>query len=84
MRPDGEVILDEVAQGQLASWCRVPTGHLAQALPSWAARPAALASHDRGRQGSKVYVVALSAAVLSAFSDLMTWSKPSYVFGWTI
>ncbi|MFB7576624.1 hypothetical protein [Streptomyces sp. NPDC056165] len=62
----------------------MPTGHLARALPSWAAGPAALTGHDRGRQEAKVYVVAFSAPVLSAFSDLMTWSKPSSVFRWTI
>ncbi|MFI6494743.1 hypothetical protein [Streptomyces sp. NPDC050564] len=33
-RPDGEVLLDEAAQEQLAGWCGVPAGYLAQALPS--------------------------------------------------
>ena len=51
VRPDGEVFLDEVAQGQLAGWCRVPAGHLARALPSWAAGPAVLASSSGDRQG---------------------------------
>ncbi|MGV9551853.1 hypothetical protein [Streptomyces ardesiacus] len=42
-RADGEVLLDGAAQEQLAGWCRVPAGHLARALPSWAAGPEALA-----------------------------------------
>ncbi|MDT0485333.1 hypothetical protein [Streptomyces doebereineriae] len=45
----GEVLLDEVAQEQLARWCRVPAGYLARALPSWAAGPQALAG--RGGDG---------------------------------
>ncbi|KPH99477.1 putative transposase IS4/IS5 family [Actinobacteria bacterium OK006] len=48
VRPDGEVLLDTVAQAQVAGWCRVPAGHLARALPSWAAGPEVLA----GRGGS--------------------------------
>ncbi|MER5295567.1 hypothetical protein ABT382_26360 [Streptomyces pharetrae] len=48
-RPDGEVLLDAVAQGQLADWCRVPAVHLARALPSWAAGPQALAEHGRAK-----------------------------------
>ncbi|MGY5060005.1 Helicase associated domain protein [Streptomyces sp. 900105755] len=50
-RPDGEVFLDAVAQAQLADWCRVPTGHLARALPSWSAGPAALAGLGGAGQG---------------------------------
>ncbi|MHC3475545.1 Helicase associated domain protein [Streptomyces sp. 7R007] len=45
-RPDGEVLLDSVAQGQLAGWCRVPEAHLARALPSWQAGPDALDGQD--------------------------------------
>ncbi|MBA6439942.1 transposase [Streptomyces sp. GMR22] len=45
-RPDGEVLLDTVAQGQLAGWCRVPTAHLARALPSWQVGPQELDGHD--------------------------------------
>lgn len=48
-RLDGEVLLGEAAQEQLAEWCGVPAGHLARALPSWAAGPGALA--DRGGDG---------------------------------
>ncbi|WP_424886382.1 TniQ family protein [Streptomyces sp. SAI-126] len=44
-----EVLLDVVAQEQLAGWCGVPAGHLARALPSWAAGPQALANRDRDR-----------------------------------
>lgn len=51
VRPDGEVLLDEAAQEQLAGWCRVPGGHLAWALPSWSAGPAALAGRGGGGQG---------------------------------
>lgn len=51
VRPDGEVFLDEVAQEQLAGWCRVPAEHLARALPSWAAGPAVLASSSGDGQG---------------------------------
>ncbi len=51
VRPDGEVLLDEVAQEQLAGWCRVPGGHLAWALPSWSAGPAALAGRGGLGQG---------------------------------
>ncbi|MET7695803.1 hypothetical protein ABZT06_49470 [Streptomyces sp. NPDC005483] len=50
-RADGEVLLDTVAQEQLAGWCRVPAGHLARALPSWAAGPPALAGRDRDGRG---------------------------------
>ncbi|MET7695120.1 Helicase associated domain protein [Streptomyces sp. NPDC005483] len=50
-RADGEVLLDTVAQEQLAHWCRVPAGHLARALPSWAAGPPALAGRDRDGRG---------------------------------
>ncbi|MFJ2607944.1 helicase associated domain-containing protein [Streptomyces sp. NPDC087425] len=50
-RPDGEVFLDAVAQGQLAGWCRVPTGHLARALPSWTAGPTELAGRADGGRG---------------------------------
>ncbi|MFD7283805.1 transposase [Streptomyces sp. NPDC059862] len=45
LRPDGEVLLNAVAQEQLASWCRVPGGRLARALPTWAYGSAALAGH---------------------------------------
>ncbi|WP_105974923.1 transposase [Streptomyces geranii] len=49
-RADSEVLLDGVAQQQLAGWCRVPAGHLARALPSWAAGPETLPGRDgRGR-----------------------------------
>ncbi|WP_159007436.1 DNA-binding protein, partial [Streptomyces sp. NRRL S-813] len=51
VRPDGEVLLDAVAQEQLSGWCRVPTGHLARALPSWAAGPEALAGRGGDGQG---------------------------------
>ncbi|MFE2718904.1 transposase [Streptomyces mirabilis] len=49
VRPDSEVLLDAVAQEQLAGWCRVPAGQLVRALPSWSAGPAAL--DGRGGQG---------------------------------
>ncbi|WP_329374421.1 transposase [Streptomyces sp. NBC_01483] len=49
-RADGEVLLDAVAQAQLAGWCRVPAGHLARALPSWTAGPDALTG--RGGNGA--------------------------------
>ncbi|MFD5390793.1 transposase [Streptomyces sp. NPDC127074] len=45
-RPDGEVLLDVAAQVHLSSWCRVPAGHLAWALPSWTAGPAAVGGGD--------------------------------------
>ncbi|MGW1563379.1 transposase [Streptomyces sp. NPDC002144] len=45
-RPDGEVLLDSVAQSQLAGWCRVPSAHLARALPSWQTGPQALNEPD--------------------------------------
>ncbi|MFI9771669.1 DNA-binding protein [Streptomyces sp. NPDC052415] len=51
VRPDGEVLLDEVAQEQLAGWCGVPGGHLAWALPSWSAGPKALAGRGGGGLG---------------------------------
>jgi hypothetical protein len=41
-----EVLLDVVAQEELAGWCGVPAGHLARALPSWAAGPAELAGRE--------------------------------------
>jgi hypothetical protein len=50
-RASAEMLLDAVAQEQLARWCRVPAGHLAQALPSWAAGPQALADRDRDGRG---------------------------------
>ncbi|WP_328687999.1 helicase associated domain-containing protein [Streptomyces phaeochromogenes] len=40
-RPDGEVLLNAVAQAQVAAWCGTPAIHLAWALPSWMAGPAA-------------------------------------------
>ncbi|MER5905095.1 hypothetical protein ABT150_34290 [Streptomyces mirabilis] len=49
MRPDAEVLLGAVAQGQLAGWCHVPPEHLAWALPSWAAGPTAPAYEDSPR-----------------------------------
>jgi hypothetical protein len=51
VRPDGEVLLDAVAQRQLAGWCHVPAGHLARALPSWSAGPAVLADRSGDGQG---------------------------------
>lgn len=51
VRPDGEVLLNVVAQGQLAGWCRVPAGHLARALPSWTAGPTELAGRGEDGQG---------------------------------
>ncbi|MEU3855292.1 transposase [Streptomyces sp. NPDC029554] len=50
-RPDSEVFLDVVAQARLAGWCRVPVGHLAWALPSFAAGGGALAGYGRDGQG---------------------------------
>ncbi|WP_333746294.1 hypothetical protein [Streptomyces sp. IBSBF 2950] len=47
-RADAEVLLDAVAQEQLAGWSGVPAGHLARALPSWAAGPEALAGRSGG------------------------------------
>ncbi|WP_329528540.1 hypothetical protein [Streptomyces sp. NBC_01462] len=46
VRPDGEVLLDAVAQAQVAAWCRIPAGHLARALSSWAAGPETVAGPD--------------------------------------
>ncbi|MFJ8555099.1 hypothetical protein [Streptomyces sp. NPDC093676] len=48
-RPDREVLLNPAAQEMVAGWCGVPAGHLARALPSWAAGPAALAGQDGGQ-----------------------------------
>ncbi|MFF7763970.1 transposase [Streptomyces griseorubiginosus] len=45
-RAGDEVLLDSVAQEEVAGWCRVPVGHLARALPSWSAGPQALADRD--------------------------------------
>ncbi|WP_143674577.1 MULTISPECIES: Helicase associated domain protein [Streptomyces] len=50
-RPDGEVLLDEAAQEQLAGWCGVPAEYLAQALPSWGAGREALAGRGGDGQG---------------------------------
>ncbi|WP_316745460.1 helicase associated domain-containing protein [Streptomyces sp. MK7] len=50
-RADGEVLLDAVAQAQLAGWCRVPAAHLARALPSWTAGPDALAGRSQDGRG---------------------------------
>ncbi|MFG2638086.1 Helicase associated domain protein [Streptomyces sp. NPDC048362] len=50
-RADGEVLLDAVAQAQLAAWCRVPAAHLARALPSLTAGPDALAHRAQDGAG---------------------------------
>lgn len=50
-RGGAEVLLDAVAQEQLAGWCGVPAGHLARALPSWAAGPPALAGREGDGRG---------------------------------
>ncbi|MGW7673017.1 Helicase associated domain protein [Streptomyces sp. NPDC054775] len=48
-RPDREVLLNPAAQEMVAGWCGVQSSHLARALPSWAAGPAALAGRDSGQ-----------------------------------
>ncbi|WP_328508385.1 hypothetical protein OG981_53095 [Streptomyces mirabilis] len=48
---DGDVLLDPVARAQLAGWCRIPVGHLAQALPSWIAGPTYRAGAGRLADG---------------------------------
>jgi hypothetical protein len=60
-RADGEVLLDAVAQAQLAGWCRVPAAHLARALPSWVAGPDALAHRAQDGAGWARWRVAGSA-----------------------
>ncbi|WP_329367326.1 hypothetical protein [Streptomyces sp. NBC_01483] len=52
-RPDGEVLLDAIAQEQLGGWCRMPAGRLARALPSWAAGPEVPATRSRSRGGDR-------------------------------
>ncbi|MFH8349669.1 helicase associated domain-containing protein [Streptomyces sp. NPDC018045] len=50
-RPDGDVLLNVMAQAQVAAWAAVPVAHLARALPSWTAGPASLGERARADRG---------------------------------